>query len=189
MSSRYCFGFPSHRVLSLFLVRLYVLWNFVLFWISVLNVQSEGKVCFKERKGRSQLVPAVTRSRKTVILFWALSIPHPKKILFGSLSLFVHCHIRASLFIVLSLFSSCSCQVNVAGLWMFRHHLSDGIPHPNSMHFTQPPLIVSLHEPKAHLKALLFCAAILNPDPEMRCLLSYCFLDYVRRKFLEGWKV
>ena len=62
-----------------FLLRLYVLWNFGLFWISVLNVQSEGKVCFKEGKGRSQLLYQLSLGHETVILFWTLSIPIQQK--------------------------------------------------------------------------------------------------------------
>jgi hypothetical protein len=78
---------------------------------------------------------------------------------------------------------------------MFHHHLSDGIlPQVNALYATASyHLWSSLYE-TPNPKALLFCSAILkpDPDPEMRCLLSYCLLDYVRycrRKLLEGWKV
>jgi len=64
---------------------------FGLFWISVLNVQSEGKVYFKEGKGRSQLLYQLSLGHGN--LFWALnpssktpSKTPSKKFLFGSVS-------------------------------------------------------------------------------------------------------
>src|SRR5277367_3779819 len=57
--------------------------------------------------------------------------------------------------------SSCLCQVNVAGLWMFRHHLSDGILLPKSMHST--PLMVLLLRTRPERSAILLCCSEPRP--------------------------
>jgi hypothetical protein len=79
-----------------------------------------------------------------------------------------------------TVFSSCRCQINVAGLWIFRHRLSDDIPLPkvNARYATAsycPPCT----NPKTDSKALLFCSAILNPDPEMHCLFALLFTGFI----------
>jgi len=87
-----------------FLLRLYVLWNFGLFWISVLNVQSEGKVCFKEGKGWSQLLYQLSLGHGKLLSCSGLSqspskTPTKKKKKISSvLSLFVPCHIPLSVY-------------------------------------------------------------------------------------------
>jgi len=79
---------------------------------------------------------------------------------------------RSRLLSPITVVSSCPYQVNVAGLWMFRHHLSDGIPLPKSMHCTQRPLIVLLLRTRPDSSAILLCYS----EPRPRGALPFVLL-------------
>jgi hypothetical protein len=76
-----------------------ILYCFGFNWISSFNIQSEGKVCFKEGKGRSQLLYQLPLGHGKLLSCSGLSqspiqSPIQKKSLFGSLSVrrfFVYC--------------------------------------------------------------------------------------------------